>query len=46
MADDALWQNNWRRLVVYPSQQYNAPTEAVRPLFIEKLAELLEGMKN
>jgi hypothetical protein len=28
----------------YPSQQYNAPTGAVGHRFIEKLAELLEGV--
>jgi hypothetical protein len=46
VSDDTLWQNNWRGLVIYTSQQYNVPTGAVGRLFIEKMAELLEGVQN
>jgi hypothetical protein len=46
IEDDACWQNQWRRLVVYPAHTYNVPSGVAGCHFIEKLAELLEGIQN
>jgi hypothetical protein len=44
IIDDAKWQNFHRRLIVYHSLQYNAPSGAVGRRFIDKLSEILEGV--
>jgi hypothetical protein len=40
-----MWQDYWRRLVVFPSQTYDAPSGAVGRRFTEMLAEMLVGIK-
>jgi hypothetical protein len=44
IADDELWQNYWRRLIVYHSLTYDAPSGAVGRRFIDMLAVILEGL--
>jgi hypothetical protein len=46
IEDEACWQNHWRRPVVYAAQTRNTPSGAVGRCFVEKLAELLEGIQN
>jgi hypothetical protein len=45
VEDDRLWQDYWRRLIVFPASTYDAPSGAVGHRFIEKLAELLDGVR-
>jgi hypothetical protein len=44
IADDKLWQNYWRRLIVYHSLTYDAPNGAVGRRFVDMLAVLVEGI--
>jgi hypothetical protein len=46
IADDELWQNYWRRLIVYHSLTYDAPTGAVGRRFADMLAVILEGISS
>jgi hypothetical protein len=46
IAGNALWQDYWSCLLVYPSQTYDAPKGAVGCRFIEKVAELLTGVRQ
>jgi hypothetical protein len=45
IEDELPWQDCWQRLIVYPSFTYDAPSGAVGCHFIEKLAELLDGVR-
>jgi hypothetical protein len=46
IADDELWQNYWRRIIVYPSLTYAALSGAVGRRFVDMLAVILEGIKS
>ena len=47
IADDKTWQNYYRRLIIFPSSNnYDAPTGAVRCCFIQKVASILAGIKD
>ena len=41
IPDDEMWQDYWRRLIVFTSQTYDALSGAVGRRFIEMLAEML-----
>ena len=45
IPDDEMWQDYWRRLIVFPSQNYDAPSGAVGRHFIEMLADMLSGIQ-
>jgi hypothetical protein len=45
IPDDEMWQDYWRRLIVFPSQTYDAPSGAVGHHFIEMLADMLAGIQ-
>jgi hypothetical protein len=45
IPDDELWQDCWRRLIVFPSQTYDAPSGAVGRRLIEMLADMLAGIQ-
>jgi hypothetical protein len=46
VANNQQWQDYWRQLIVYPSSTYDAPSGAVGRRFVEKLAELLDGIRD
>jgi hypothetical protein len=45
IPDDKMWQDYWQRLIVFPSQTYNAPLGAVGRRFIKMLAKMLVGIQ-
>jgi hypothetical protein len=45
IPDDKMWQDYWRRLIVFPSQTCDAPSDAVGHRFIEMLADMLAGIQ-
>jgi hypothetical protein len=45
IADDTMWQDYHRRLIVYPSQRYDAPSGSVGRRFVESTATLLDGVQ-
>jgi hypothetical protein len=45
IPDDEMWQDYWRRLIVFPSQTYDAPLGAVGCRFIEMPADMLAGIQ-
>jgi hypothetical protein len=45
IPDDERWQDYWRRLIVFPSQTYDAPSGAVGRRLIEMLADMLAGIQ-
>jgi hypothetical protein len=47
ITDDLMWQDYWRRLVVFPSQTYDVPSGAIGRQFLETLTGLLkEGIQG
>jgi hypothetical protein len=46
IADDAQWQEYWRKLVVLPPQRFDVPTGAVGRQFVETLTEELVGVRE
>jgi hypothetical protein len=40
-----MWQDYWRRLIVFPSQTFDAPSGAIGRRFIEILADMLPGIQ-
>jgi hypothetical protein len=46
IIDDSKWQNFHRRLIVFHSSQYNAPSGAVGRRYVEKLSEIVEGIHS
>jgi hypothetical protein len=46
VAEDAIWQEHWRRLISYPSTAYDVPSGAVGKRFVEKVAEEMRGIKS
>jgi hypothetical protein len=46
IADDAKWQDYHRRLIVYPSQRYDAPSGKVGRRFVESITTLLDGVQT
>jgi hypothetical protein len=44
VKDNNAWQERWRKLIVLPSQRYNAPSGAIGRCFILFLAEELKGI--
>ena len=45
IPDDEMWQDYWRRLIVFPSQTYDAPKGPVGRRYVEMLADMLLGIK-
>ncbi len=45
ILDDKVWQDRWRKLIVLPSQRYNAPSGAVGRRFVRILTEELSGIR-
>jgi hypothetical protein len=46
IKDDAMWQENWRKLVVLPPQRYDTPSGPVGRRFVRMLTEELKGIKS
>jgi hypothetical protein len=46
IEDDAMWQRYHRRLIVYPSQRYDAPNGPVGRRLVETMTSLLEGVRS
>jgi hypothetical protein len=46
IADDPIWQEHWRRLVVYSTKTYDVPRGALGRKFVSKLNALLGGFKQ
>jgi hypothetical protein len=44
LQDDSVWQERWRRLIILPSQHYDAPSGSVGCHFVHILTEELEGI--
>ena len=43
-VDDKLWQTFWREIVALPAQRYDVPVGRVDRIFVDALAEELEGV--
>jgi hypothetical protein len=46
IEDDAMWQRYHRRLIVYPSQRYDAPNGNVGHCLVETMTSLFEGIRS
>ena len=46
IEDDTLWQDNYRRKIVYPLSQYNLPGSSLGRSFIELLAYEIDGVRE
>jgi hypothetical protein len=44
VKEDGAWQEQWRQLIVLPSQRYNAPSGAMGRRFVHILTAELEGI--
>jgi hypothetical protein len=46
VADDSVWQDYWRRLVIYQSSNYNVPKGKVGKRFLALLTTELNGIRK
>jgi hypothetical protein len=46
ISDNAIWQDYWRRLVVFPSKAYDVPFGAAGKRFVRMVAKLLDGVRT
>ena len=46
IEDDKLWQDNYRRILVYPLSQYDLPGSTFGRLFIKLLADEIDGVRE
>ena len=46
IEDDKLWQDNYRRILVYPLSQYDLPGSSLGRSFIKLLADEIDGVRE
>jgi hypothetical protein len=46
ITNDQMWQDNWRQLIVFPSQTYDVPSGPIGCWFLETLTSLLKGIQS
>ena len=46
IEDDKLWQDNYRRVIVYPLSQYDLPGSTLGRSFIKLLAGEIDGVRE